>query len=348
MRVGALCAGYGGLELGLTLAGVAHGLAWWSEVDVHAARVMAHHHPGVPNLGDLTEIVDPPPVDVVTAGFPCQPVSSAGRREGVNDERWLIHDVVGVARRAGARWLVLENVSGLFSANDGEAFGQVVDALAEGGFDAEWSSLRASDVGACHRRERWFCLARAADTDNATVDGERARPPSGRRDSGSAADAASLDAPRTERSRSVGRGPVPTHRNSHRGLDQEVTLLPTPTVADKTGSGSAGYPKTATHSPGLTLTDATVRGLADWGSYSAAIGRWERIIGRRAPSPTNTAGRLSPLFVEWMMGLPEGHVSGVPGLSRAQQLGRLGNGVVPQQAAAAITELAARYDRNQT
>jgi DNA-cytosine methyltransferase len=159
VRVGALCAGYGGLEMGLTLAGVGVDLAWFAEIDRHAAQVMSYHHPNVPNLGDLTEITDPPPVDVVTAGFPCQPVSHAGKRKGVNDERWLIDDVCQVARRASADWLILENVGGLLSANGGDAMARVVAALAANGFAAEWTCVRASDVGAPHGRLRWFCVA---------------------------------------------------------------------------------------------------------------------------------------------------------------------------------------------
>lgn len=75
-----------------------------------------------------------------------------------------------------------------------------------------------------------------------------------------------------------------------------------------------------------------------WGPYAAAVHRWEPIIGRPAPPPL-TDGALSPRFVEWVMGLPEGWVTDVPGLSRAAMLRMLGNGVVPQHAAYALTHL---------
>ena len=81
----------------------------------------------------------------------------------------------------------------------------------------------------------------------------------------------------------------------------------------------------------------------DFGPYTAAIRRWEAVLGRRAPAPTepgqNGRPRLSPRFVEFMQGLPEGWVTGVPCISRSAQLKALGNGVVPQQAALALSLL---------
>jgi DNA (cytosine-5)-methyltransferase 1 len=77
-----------------------------------------------------------------------------------------------------------------------------------------------------------------------------------------------------------------------------------------------------------------------WGDYSTAIARWEAVLGRPAPDPTepNAKGghRLSVRFVEWLMGLPDGHVTDVPGMNRNVALKALGNGVVPQQCAAAL------------
>jgi len=272
LRVGALCAGYGGLELGLQLAGIDTDLIWVSETDKHASAVLDARF-GVPNLGDLTQIVDSPEVDIVTAGFPCQPVSHAGKGAGVHDERWLIRDVVTVARRAGAQWIFMENVRGLLSANKGEAFGQVLDALAEGGFDARWACVRADQsVGACHRRDRWFAVAYSS--------GERH---GGGQDGG---EVGLLD-----------------------GRDESQTRQQQRARAEPVDRSSA------------------------FGVYGEAVARWERILGRPAPAPTDD-GKLSSRFVEWMMGLPDGWVTGVD-LSHSQELKILGNGVVPHQAAAA-------------
>lgn len=109
-----------------------------------------------------------------------------------------------------------------------------------------------------------------------------------------------------------------------------LCYLPTPRATD----GTKGGPNQRGSSGDPMLSSAVHR----FGPYAPAVERWAPIIGRPAPAPT-ISGRLSPLFVEWMMGLAAGWVTDVPGLSRPQQLKALGNGVVPQQAYAAITHM---------
>ncbi|MFJ9671405.1 DNA cytosine methyltransferase [Streptomyces sp. NPDC101221] len=86
----------------------------------------------------------------------------------------------------------------------------------------------------------------------------------------------------------------------------------------------------------------------NWGDYEPAIRRWERVLGRRAPWPTDALGRLSPVFTEWLMGLPDGWVTDTPGLTRTAMLRALGNGVVWQQAAYALRDLHARVAADET
>ncbi|MFC8732151.1 hypothetical protein ACFT5B_06815, partial [Luteimicrobium sp. NPDC057192] len=117
-----------------------------------------------------------------------------------------------------------------------------------------------------------------------------------------------------------------------------VTLLPTPSVADVEGGRKARS--------GARSDELLLNGIASeqrFGDYSAAVERWEAILGRPAPSPTEPTGkggaeRLSPRFVEWMMGLPDGWVTDTD-TTRNEQLKALGNGVVPQQAEAALRHL---------
>jgi DNA (cytosine-5)-methyltransferase 1 len=92
--------------------------------------------------------------------------------------------------------------------------------------------------------------------------------------------------------------------------------------------------------PKSRLEAEVLLGETNWGKFSAAIDRWERVIGRKAPAPTKADGkdgshRLSSLFTEWLMGLPVGWITG-HNLSRADELKMAGNGVVPQQAEMAL------------
>lgn len=117
-------------------------------------------------------------------------------------------------------------------------------------------------------------------------------------------------------------------------------LLPTPRATD----GTKGGPNQHGSSGDLMLSSAVQPDR--WGRYGAAIARWEAVLDRTAPDPTEPGSkgqpRLSPRFVEWLMGADAGTVTTVPGVSRAGQLARLGNGVVPQQAAAAVRLLLGR------
>lgn len=110
-------------------------------------------------------------VDGIVAGFPCQDLSLAGRRAGLDGKRsGLFFNILDIADDCGAWFLFLENVSGIASATasvvdeaegalEERAASRVLGELAERGWNAEWLTLSASDVGASHRRERWFCFA---------------------------------------------------------------------------------------------------------------------------------------------------------------------------------------------
>ena len=91
MKVGSLCTGIMGAELAFSMMGLEPELVWYSEIDPHACQILNARAPGVPNLGDLkaVEWERVEPVDVLVAGYPCQPFSNAGLRKGVDDERHL-------------------------------------------------------------------------------------------------------------------------------------------------------------------------------------------------------------------------------------------------------------------
>lgn len=182
----------------------------------------------------------------------------------------------------------MENVAALRR----RGLGRVLGDLAALGYDAAWTSLRASDIGAAHRRERVFILGYCAEAADVLL----------------AADANSQRQPRAAPA-----GTVPATAAPDRAARR----------CDSNGPLWTGQ---------------------DWGLYTSAIRSWECVTRRPAPPPTEvgTRGqpRLAPAFVEWLMGLPSGFVTSL-GLPYYAQLKALGNGVVPQQAEAALRSLVA-------
>lgn len=155
-----LFTGIGGIDLGLDRAGIA--TVGMVERDAYCRRILAQHWRGVPIHDDVTTITPSwietlGRIDVVSAGFPCQPFSRAGKQLGADDERWLWPATARAVRMARPRYVLLENVSALTT--DGAAFGTILADLHTLGFDAEWATLRASDFGAPHNRERVYVLA---------------------------------------------------------------------------------------------------------------------------------------------------------------------------------------------
>jgi DNA (cytosine-5)-methyltransferase 1 len=273
--IGSLFTGYGGLDLAVASAYGAR-TVWTCDNDPGASMIIAARFPKAPNLGDITTVdwAGVRKVDILTGGWPCQPWSVAGRRKGNDDHRALWPYLAEAVRVLRPRVLLLENVANIARAGE---LARAVGDLASLGYVGSWLRLCASDVGAPHRRERIFIVARDSS-------GTRSQ----RR----------------------------TQGWLQPGLPGE-TGGPT-AHADDSGSAHG------------------------FGRYGIAVRHWELTLGRKAPAPTEprpTGGRrLSPLFTEWMMGLPEGWVTEVDGLTRKQQLSALGNGVVPQQAVAAIAQ----------
>ena len=158
LRSGSLCTGYGGLDLAV-MAVLDARLAWCAESDRHAAAVLAARYPGVPNLGDITALdwAAVPPVDLITAGWPCQDISysgpGAGITKGTRSGLWLT--IAAGLRRLRPSYVYLENVAALRT----RGLAKVLGDLAALGYDTQWTCLRAADAGAPHRRDRLLVLA---------------------------------------------------------------------------------------------------------------------------------------------------------------------------------------------
>lgn len=411
--IGSLCTGYGGLDMGVLAAFGGGRIAWVAETDPHMNTLLQHRIPSLTNLGDINVIdwKNTPGVNILTAGFPCQDISSAGKRKGLREgnRSGLFYRVMDAIRVLRPDYVILENVAALRWKNGG--LGDILTHLAQTGYDAFWTSLRASDIGAPHRRERIFILAipdhlqsgehRKTPTEEPGSNAvrQRGRPiisharrfrrhpdwlrsetpqniraanqPARHRDTISPESAASQrprltfaadsDSIRSD----AGITPQPglertpgTHRRGHRTAThptggrqpQEPSRDPAATLRAGTGTGHRDDPGHDAHG-----TDHLERStpLVDWGVYEAAIRRWESILSRPAPHPTEPGRtgrpRLSPAFVEWTMGLPETWVTGHDlALPRTAQLQALGNGVVPQQATAALLTLLREHDHAAT
>ena len=348
MKLGSLFSGFGGLDMAIEEVFGAR-TVWNSDIEPGPRKVLAHRFPGVPNLGDITAVdwSKVEPVDIIAGGSPCQDISSAGRmagmREGTRSNLWV--EMREAIRALQPTYVIWENVRGALSTPAASAMesdprllgdhpngqpvlralGRVLGDLAKLGFDAEWHGLLAGckrhSVGTCrecvgapHGRARFFVVA--AHPERVARGEWRIATPR------QAAGVRPLGAdPRRDRA------PITQ-------LGIAVQLLPTPSVADATG----GHERRG----GKRGDELLLKGIAThqaWGPYAAAIARWEAIVGP-APAPTKPCrtGRpkLNPAFAEWMMGAPAGWITNTPGVTDTEALRMAGNGVVRQQAVAAL------------
>lgn len=132
---------------------------WMFDHDPYCQAVARRHFPYALHWGDIFDLHYPPYVDVFTAGFPCQPFSESGLRQGAHDQRYLIPEMLRIIQEVAPRAVLLENVSGFTTLDDGVHFRRLLRAIAALGYHAEWGHLRASDFGAPHKRERLLIVA---------------------------------------------------------------------------------------------------------------------------------------------------------------------------------------------
>jgi DNA (cytosine-5)-methyltransferase 1 len=168
IRVGSLFSGIGGLELGLE-AGLASAgwpcqTVWQVEQNDYARAVLARHWPHAERYTDVRDVTASTvaPIDLLCGGFPCQDISTAGNGAGLEGARsGLFFELARIAGELRPRIVVLENVAAITA----RGLDAVLGTLAALGYDARWGGLRAAEVGAPHRRERWFCVCWLADAD---------------------------------------------------------------------------------------------------------------------------------------------------------------------------------------
>jgi DNA (cytosine-5)-methyltransferase 1 len=156
---------------GIEAASVAwHPLGWesvaYSEIEPFPCKVLEHHYPDVPNLGDMTKFKEWPDADVnvFVGGTPCQSFSVAGLRKGLDDPRGnLMLTYLAIAKRYRPNWLVWENVPGVLSSADGRDFGSFLGGLAILGYGFAYRVLDAQYFGVAQRRKRVFVVGYLGD-----------------------------------------------------------------------------------------------------------------------------------------------------------------------------------------
>jgi len=280
LKIGSLCTGYGGLDLAVEAYFNAETI-WCAEIDKYASQVIEQRF-DIPNHGNIKEIdwASLEPIDILTAGYPCQPFSHAGYRKGTDDDRHIFPYILEAISTLRPRYAVMENVRGHLSLG----LKEVLEGLASIGYAARWEIVRASQAGAPHQRARVFIVA--YPNSDACEESRRAI------------------------------GSIPSEA-------REIINR-----SDRTINGCSN--KDVSYSNDQHFThNGQVQGLGRRFTSRCQMHMQE------PPDALDQDDKLNAYFVEYMMGLPKGWVTET-GLSRAQQLKMLGNGVVPQQAELAL------------
>ena len=354
----ALFAGGGGLELGLSLAlGTNYRPVAYVERECTSAAVLAANMERgwldkAPIWDDVTtftgDVVSPlvDNIDIVSAGFPCQPWSVAGNRKGTDDERWLWPLIFRLVREIRPRSIFLENVPGLLHGGIEHVLGD----LASVGFDAEWTSVRASDVGAPHRRERVFILANST-SERPREAGRHIERPSTRAtsDRTALANSSNLSGQVSPPGRADGTsGAVAAWASGELGI--------TSSSGRSTGRHREREHEVRDNGNGSPSEDQQLRGVgqsgASEGSEALANPISERGCSRDnqrehafPPGPSGDWNNIDQRYWPAVKSPVRGVANGMAGeLARADKLRILGNGVVPQQAALAFTLLHDRME----
>lgn len=353
-----------GLRAGLGYLGIQNRTVCYVEREAYAAAVLAARIKegsldAAPVWSDVTAFNArrwAGAVDCIVAGFPCQDLSLAGQRAGLDGARsGLFFEVLRIARDCGAEWLFLENVAGIATATaaavdeaegalEERAAARVVGELADLGWDSEWITISASDVGASHGRARWFCLAwrNVADTERAEWWKMRAAGAGGqqRRDrkrpethGGAGEPDAALGhayRQREHRSGSLGRQ-AGRHEPAQSGCDLANAGRPRFSLTQQSDAKRPWRRSKRGAVAELRRAPLFAPGPADPG--------WAEIIRRRL--------HLAPALESGFCGVANGVAHRMDD-SRAQRLKCCGNGVVAAQAAAAFVALYRRLTWHST
>jgi len=167
MKYGSVCSGIEAATIAWRPLGWTP--AWFSEIAPFPCRLLAHHYSHVPNLGDMLQIeqnetFQKTAIDLLVGGTPCQSFSTAGLRRGLADARGnLALEFCRILAKKRPRWFIWENVPGVFSVEEGEAFRSILAAFSDCGYSLSWRVLDAQFFGVPQQRRRVFVVGHIGD-----------------------------------------------------------------------------------------------------------------------------------------------------------------------------------------
>jgi len=355
-----VCTGGGGLDMAAEMAGF--DIVAQCEIDPYCNMLLELRYPGMPYWEDLRHVtarkfskktgIAPGELTLLTAGIPCQPHSLAGPRKGSADERDLKDILVEKVRGIRPRWILVENVRGILSSDDGRYFGDLLRQMAELGYDAVWCSYKASQVGAKHGRERVWIAFWRRDVGNAC---RRGRCGKSRGGAGTEPAVGHPGAVANPESRGV--------RNDCAD-DRETVGEINPSIGTGSCGGELGYTQGIRREPrraeperferkagtivgSRNVADTECNGLEEQGNYAVPGGPPDSITdrGRRTTQPG--LGGVPDGLADWLDSVgwiadkgeaqrgiaypwePPRTARGVK--DRARRIKVVGNGIVPQQ-----------------
>ena len=329
LKVGSLCSGIGGFELALQHIGINIDLRYVAENSEAPSKVLAAHYPDTPNLGDWTKRDRLPYTDLIMGGLPCQPFSTARLKaiDPLEDPRAALWPHLLRLTETFRPVLFLENVHPFANS---AVWGRTKMILEQRGYTISEAIVAASDVGACHQRKRWWCLAEPPEQHlNLLIQQEPApndhkrlpTPIKGHGDNRNKTKTwgfAALNLPvlahellHTPRANTARKCKLPVSWIQDRILEDTYYLH-----AEQETDGDGPYSE----------------------RFLPALKLWATMLGRSWPSPLAKDDGLAAEFIEWMMGFPEGWT--VPAGTQPDRIRCLGNAVVPLAAARAFSLLA--------
>ena len=173
MRVLDLFSGIGGFTLGLDSTGFFKTIKF-VEKDKYCQKVLKKNFPNIPIEEDIKNVKGKEgDADVIVGGFPCQPMSVAGKRKGTDDDRYLWPEMFRLIREIKPQFVIGENVQGIINIQNGMVLRQVQDDLESEGFEVQCFVIPASGIGAWHQRKRVWIIGCNISNSNISAETKR-------------------------------------------------------------------------------------------------------------------------------------------------------------------------------